>query len=78
MNSFNFYNESEFFKQAQKDFQIESYDNVDFDNLEFLQKSKDSAVIHKPLLIIKATLQYGHVIEYLNKQKKKSYHTSEK
>ena len=74
INSFGFYSEKEYFEKVIEDFQIESYKKVDFDKLDFIQEqSKNSESLHKPLLIIKVSLPYGYMIEYLNRQKKKSY-----
>ena len=70
INSFGFYSEKEYFEKIIEDFQIESYKKVDFDKLDFIQEqSKNSESLHKPLLIIKVSLPYGYMIEYLNKQK---------
>jgi predicted transcriptional regulator len=76
-SSFGFYSEREFYKEAQRVFDNERYGNVDWDDYiegEEQEEEQDTQ-IEKPFLIIKASMPYGYILEYLNKQKKKSYQT---
>ncbi|TFG21019.1 MAG: ArsR family transcriptional regulator [Promethearchaeota archaeon] len=70
-NSTNFLSEREYFKEMRRIFQIEQLKDIDFDAL-FKEQEKESE-IGNPMLIIKATMPYGFILEYLNKQKKKAY-----
>lgn len=79
--SFDFYNETEFFKVREHIFtskeniikgEIKKM-NIDYDNLEVLdERQKKAGHLSKPLLLITSAIPYGYIIEYLNKQKKKS------
>jgi predicted transcriptional regulator len=71
--SFNFYAEKEFYKERGRLYKLDKYKNIDWEAV--LDENKTESHIEKPLLIINTTMPYGHYIEYLNKQKKKSYQT---
>ena len=68
---FGFYSERKFYQEAQRVFDIDQFENVNWN--EILEEEEEHAQIEKPFLIIKASMPYGYYLEYLNKQKKKSY-----
>ncbi len=69
--SFAFYSEREFFEEKGRIYQLDKYNNIDWDTV--LEKEESGSQIEKPFLVIKTTMPYGYYLEYLTKQKKKSY-----
>ena len=74
-NSFGFYSKSEFYKESQYVFKRDQVKNLNWDEIFEEEEDDEESQIEKPMLIIKATMPYGYMLEYLNKQKKKSYQT---
>jgi predicted transcriptional regulator len=73
-NSFAFYAEKEYFKEMERIFELEMYKDLDWDEIFSDQEiAPEEGQLEKPMLIIKSTIPYGYILEYLNKQKKKSY-----
>lgn len=81
--SYNFYSERKFFEEKQRLSRLEQYKNLDWDEVfneegdskEVNSEKVEDSRIERPLLIITSTMPYGYYVEYLNKQKKKSYQT---
>ncbi len=71
--SFNFLPEREFFQEKERMYNLGKYNNIDWD--EVLEEDDKDSQIERPFLVIKTTMPYGYYLEYLNKQKKKSYQT---